>query len=199
MTLIESLNKLNLNNSVDNNGDVFKLKTLLFKSKKSNLPIVVLANVDSPTSGSDIGKRINLKDIRAGDDQLWLSLFKTEKANANPFSLGDVDYHLVLDQSVSNSSSNIEIKHPDGQILSIDPSTLTDILKSNAKKFEQIDFNASLQQPPPSSTITPNANTINNDQQPQSQPLSQQTSQNTSIQASFSPSPSHSLTSPQTP
>lgn len=151
MTLIESLNKLNVNNNVFNSGDALKLKTLLFKSKKSNLPIVVLANVDSPTSGSDIGKRINLKDIRAGDNQLWLSLFKTEKTSANPFSLGDVDYHLVLDQSVSNSSSNIEITHPDGHILSIDPSTLTDILKSNAKKFEQIDFNASLQQPPPSS------------------------------------------------
>lgn len=75
MTLTDSFKNLSLSKQADSTAT----KTLLFKSKKSPVPVLVLADANAPTSASDIGKKINLKDLRAADDSLWNSVLKSTK------------------------------------------------------------------------------------------------------------------------
>ncbi|TIC38547.1 proline-tRNA ligase [Wallemia mellicola] len=147
MTLADSFKKLNL--TQDNSA--LATKTLLFKSKKSQLPILVLADANTPASATEIGKKINVKDLRAADDSLWTTVLKAAKADASPFNL-DSDCHIVLDQSLSQSSVPIQVKGLDGNLTSIDSKTLTEILQSNATKFDKLDFAAPAASP---ATSTP--------------------------------------------
>ncbi|TIC14420.1 proline-tRNA ligase [Wallemia mellicola] len=147
MTLADSFKKLNL--TQDNSA--LATKTLLFKSKKSQLPILVLADANAPASATEIGKKINVKDLRAADDSLWTTVLKAAKADASPFNL-DSDCHIVLDQSLSQSSTPIQVKGLDGNLTSIDSKTLTEILQSNATKFDKLDFAAPAASP---ATSTP--------------------------------------------
>ncbi|TIB78557.1 hypothetical protein E3Q23_00686 [Wallemia mellicola] len=141
MTLADSFKKLNL--TQDNSA--LATKTLLFKSKKSQLPILVLADANAPASATEIGKKINVKDLRAADDSLWTTVLKAAKAD-------DSDCHIVLDQSLSQSSVPIQVKGLDGNLTSIDSKTLTEILQSNATKFDKLDFAAPAASP---ATSTP--------------------------------------------
>ncbi|TIC32551.1 proline-tRNA ligase [Wallemia mellicola] len=141
MTLADSFKKLNL--TQDNSA--LATKTLLFKSKKSQLPILVLADANAPASATEIGKKINVKDLRAADDSLWTTVLKAAKAD-------DSDCHIVLDQSLSQSSAPIQVKGLDGNLTSIDSKTLTEILQSNATKFDKLDFAAPAASP---ATSTP--------------------------------------------
>ncbi|TIA93804.1 hypothetical protein E3P81_00637 [Wallemia ichthyophaga] len=154
MTLTDSFKNLSLSKQADSTAT----KTLLFKSKKSPVPVLVLADANAPTSASDIGKKINLKDLRAADDSLWNSVLKSTKNDASPFSL-ESDCHIVLDQSLSQLSTPIQVKGLDGQFTSIDANTLTDILQSNASKFDKLDFTASPTASAPSAAPSPAAPT----------------------------------------
>lgn len=77
MTLADSFKKLNLTQD----SSALATKTLLFKSKKSQLPILVLADANAPASATEIGKKINVKDLRAADDSLWTTVLKAAKAD----------------------------------------------------------------------------------------------------------------------
>ncbi|GLB39109.1 putative prolyl-tRNA synthetase [Lyophyllum shimeji] len=88
------------------------LKTLVYKPKTAKtatpVPVVVIARETTETNSGQIGKALNLKELRLATPELLAEFFSLDKDSLSPLALNDKTFpkvQTVVDSSIASSSA----------------------------------------------------------------------------------------------